>query len=123
MNIVDALVTGGISLLMALGAWFVTTVQSKERIAFMQGAMATLKADHEKELSSAHRKIGELEKSEAATKQELKGIHEQILSKASKESVDGFKSEIHLLRQHMDKGFDKIGDELKELGNQLREKA
>lgn len=111
----------GTSLFSGFLAWVVSDARSKSRLEFMTEKVNTLKLEHDKAIKAHSDKIGAMEIKTATGEQAHVEIHRMIeridSQKASKEVVDGFRSEISNLRVDMDKRFDKIERLLERVAN------
>jgi hypothetical protein len=107
-NIIAIVVSVGIS----LAVWLVADARSKARVAFIDEEFSKLQRIHAQSQSEFHRTVGEMQIKLGKSEQDRAEIHKQIERidnvKASKEVVDGFKNEMHILRADMDKRFDRL---------------
>ena len=93
-------------------SWILADARSKARALFMEERVATLKQDSQREMDNGGLRLNTLEIKLARSEQDRIEIHKSVeridTQKASKEVVDGFRSEIATLRQDIDKRFDKL---------------
>ena len=92
--------------------WLIADAKSKSRVEYINEKLEATNKDHESLLDFSQSKVSSLEQRIAKSEQDRGEIHRSIerldSSKASKDIVDGFRTEINTLRLDMDKRFDKI---------------
>lgn len=105
-----------LSLLFSLGggivAWLVADAMAKTRSRIMEEQLKNHQKSKDGEISSLQVRMGSLEIKMARSEQDRAELHRMNdrldASKASKEVVDGIRTDITSLRQDMDKRFDKL---------------
>lgn len=92
--------------------WIVQDTKIKTEAKINQKNFEEFKASYDDELGKTHDAVSELKTNFQLSKQDREQLHKEILkiesSKANKEVVEGFKSELESLKKDMDKRFDKI---------------
>jgi len=88
----------------AVLSWLLSDARTKTRL---EGAYAVIN-EQAKAIEKNHGGIRELELQGARSQQDRLEMHRQLEGKASRESVDGFRSELTTLRIDMDKRFDRL---------------
>jgi len=92
--------------------WLISDARSKGRIAYIEEKTEATGKNHDSSLQLHGTRLSEIEINCARSDQERAEIHRMIerldASKASKEVVDGFRSEVANLRIDMDRRFDRI---------------
>lgn len=93
-------------------SWLVADARSKARSVFTEEKVAEAKAQWDTSRESHESRIAELELNAARSAQDrldIRRVTDRLdTTKASKELVDGFRSEIQSIRADMDKRFDRL---------------
>lgn len=106
------LIVGGAGMLTTTLAWLWGDAKSKARAQFLEEKVKVLTIKHD----SAYKEFADvkssLEQRLATTEQINKDMHSGVSkledNKASKEAVQAFKDDIQLIRQDIDRRFDKL---------------
>lgn len=110
------LVSSGVAVLIAIGggflSWYHNDTQSKVRFEFVKDTVKKLEEKHDVDIESYDERISNLEKENISSMADRQEIHRDLVrlenTKASKEVADNFRSDIIILRQDIDKRFDRI---------------
>jgi len=101
-----------ISLAGAILVWLLADARFKSRMSFIEEHVSALKATYGTLIDETRENINEIEINTARAEQDRLEIRRMIdridNTKASKEVVDGFRSEISALKDDMDKRFDRL---------------
>ena len=93
-------------------AWLMADTRSKTRWAYTEEKVAAIRQAQDHTVAVQQERISALEIKNARSDQDREGLGKSIerleATKASKEVVDAFRSEVSSLRQDMDKRFDRI---------------
>ena len=93
-------------------SWLIADARSKTRSAFMEERLGALASRAESSTAAHDTRINDLELNAARSAQDrldIRRVTDRLdASKASKELVDGFRSEIQSIRADMDKRFDRL---------------
>lgn len=106
------LIVGGAGMITTILAWLWSDAKSKARATFLEEKVKVLTTKYETMFKDYSDSKSSLEQRLATNEQVNKEIHNTVEklddNKASKEMVQLFKEDIQLIRQDIDKRFDKL---------------